>query len=189
MFDPRICVGIYQRSEAVCCVAFIALAVGDEVPGILPGCDSAVVAAVAGPRGHIGVIEYRIVPTHWVVAIITLIAAGNVSRIFASGDSAVVAALAGSNDLGVIYRGGRSENDNRMAVFADICCWDMHGVLARGINPVVTARAIGGDVGVIKIGGCPGDSGMAIVTLITTGDVGGVFAGCDGAVVTAKAGA
>lgn len=63
----------------------------------------------------------------------------------------------------------------------------MHGVFPRSINPVVTTRAIGGDVGVIKIGRCPRDSGVAIITLIATSDVVGVFTCCDGTVVTAKA--
>lgn len=112
MFYSRICVGINQRSEAVRCMAVITLTVGNEVPGVLPRCNSAVVAAVASPWRDIGVIKYRIVPTHRIVAIITLITASNVCWMLSSSDSAVVAVLTGSNDLGVIYRGGRSENDN-----------------------------------------------------------------------------
>ena len=64
----------------------------------------------------------------------------------------------------------------------------MTAVFAGRFRAVVTADAITRDIGVIEIRRYPGHRRVAIVAIVTAGNVGRVFAGRNGAIVTGPAG-
>lgn len=70
-----------------------------------------------------------------------------------------------------------------MTVLADIGREHVRRVLARGIDTVVTAEAVVHDIDVVEIRRRPGIRCVAIIAIVTAGDMRQMFAGCDYAVV------
>ena len=52
------------------------------------------------------------------------------------------------------------------------------------VGAVMAIGATRDDIRVIKIRGCPGDSGVAVIAIVTTRNVRQIFSGNNGAVVT-----
>lgn len=89
----------------------------------------------------------------------------------------------------MIDRIGRRERHHVVAVLANRGRIDVRSVLTDSLNSVVAAEAIGRDAGVIEVRRCPRGCRMAIVAIVTAGDMRRVFARCRGAVVAGRAGA
>ena len=60
----------------------------------------------------------------------------------------------------------------------------MRDILARGLGAVVAAGAIAGNARVVKVRWRPGNCCVAIVAVVTTREMCGMFAGGSNAVVT-----
>ncbi len=65
----------------------------------------------------------------------------------------------------------------------------MQRAFAGRVGTIVAADAIVDDIGMVEVGWRPGNGRMAIVAVITTGDVCRVFASCRVAVMARSAGA
>jgi len=139
--------------------------------------------------GDIGVVEGCRRPGDRCVAVIAVIAAGKVGRVLAFGDVAIMAGEAGANNLGVIDHVGRRKGHVVVAVLADIGRIDMRWILARCIGAVMAADAVVGEIGVIEVGRDPPVGCMAVVAVITAGDMGRVLAFGDVAIMAGEAGA
>ncbi len=63
-----------------------------------------------------------------------------------------------------------------MTVLADVCCLDVRWALAGSIATIVAGRTVVCDIDVIEIGRCPGNRGVAIVAVISAGDMSRVLA-------------
>lgn len=123
------------------------------------------------------------------MAVITRITARNMGRILASRDGSVVAGSAGTDHIEVIDGVSGRENVRVMAVFTDLGCLYVVDILANGVCTVMTAAAIVENIVVTEDRRQPPGRGVAIVTIRSTRNVGGVFAdGCD-AVMTRAASA
>ena len=99
-----------------------------------------------------------------------------VPRILAGSRSAIVAGCARTQHLGVI-----NVNDGRpdicaVAVFADVGRLRVQWPLAGRVCSVMAAGTIVDNIGVIEIRWQPGDSSMAVIAIIATGDMRWVFA-------------
>ncbi len=150
---------------------------------ILASCVRAVVAAEA-VASNIHVIEIRWQPANRAVTVIAIVAACDMTLVFAAGGNTVVAGAAGAKDLGVVDNHDGHENVGRMAVFADICRLRVGYAFPCCITAVVAIYAIGGNRGVIE--GCrqPGSCRVAVIAGIAAGDVCGMLAGGNDAIMT-----
>lgn len=123
------------------------------------------------------------------MAIVTVVAAGDMRRMFARGDGAVVAGAASTNDLRVVHGVGRCPGNIVVAVLTHIGGLDVCRVLAGGFDTVVASGTVGDDIDVIEIGRQPCHRGVAVIALATRGDVSGILARRDRAIVTGITGA
>jgi len=64
-----------------------------------------------------------------------------------------------------------------MAVFTDVRGLYVQRILPDGFSTVVAAEAVVGDVGMIKEDREPANGAVAVIAVVTTGDVGRVLAG------------
>ncbi len=110
-------------------------------------------------------------------------------RVLAGCCRAVMAGRTGAKNLVVVHRRHRRPDVGTVTVLADVGCLHVSGALASGIAAVMAAEAIVDDIGVVEVRGCPCNGGMAVVTVIATGDVRRVFAGRLDAVMTGTASA
>ncbi len=72
---------------------------------------------------------------------------------------------------------GRREENVVMTVFTGVGGLNMCGVFADGVAAVVATETIAGDVHVIEIGRYPGTRRMAVLAVVTTGNVSRVLSG------------
>ena len=154
---------------------------------MLAGCNTAVVAAAAGARHNIRMIEYRGKPGISCMAIVTAVAAGNMISWFAVGNAAVVTGAARANNLRMVDPEYWFPSRCTMTIFADVSRVDVVRPLAFGDAPVVAAETVAAKTVVVKIGGDPRCRVVAILTIIAAGDVLRRFAGCHVAVVATAA--
>ena len=135
------------------------------------------------------VIEVRWQPAYRGVAIVACVPAGDVGWVFSCCREPIMTGAAGTQDLRMVHGISRRPDIAVMTVLADIGRLYVTQVLTGSVNAIVTTRAVSDDVHVIKIRRPPGNSRMTVVTGITAGEVGRVFAGCNDAVVTGITGA
>lgn len=74
-----------------------------------------------------------------------------------------------------------------MTILAYICRARVLRILTGCNRTVVATETVTGDIGVVIRGGQPGDSGVAVITIISTRNVVRVLTGCDSAVVAGTA--
>jgi len=110
-----------------------------------------------------------------------------VAGVLPGGQRAVVAGRTGAENLVVIDRRHWCPGRCAVAILANIGRLDVGRSLANGICTVVATKAIIHDVDVVKVGRQPGNCRMAVVAIIAAGDMGGVFAGRNNAVMTRAA--
>jgi len=101
---------------------------------------------------------------------------------------AIVAGGTGTQHLRMVHFENRGPDGRAMAVFANVGGLRMLRILASSVDAVMAANAVAGNVGVIESRRSPGDGGMAIVTVISAGNMGPVLAGCRYAIVTGATG-
>ena len=123
------------------------------------------------------------------MTVIAGITTGDVRRVFAGGGDTIVAGAAGAKHLRVIDSVRRHPQGVVMAVLAEVGCTDMGQVFTGRLSAVMTRRTVAGDPGVIERRRQPGSRRVTVITGITTGDVGWVFAGGGDTIVTGAAGA
>ena len=73
-----------------------------------------------------------------------------------------------------------------MAVFTQVSALNVARPFTAGGTAIVATGAIAGDLVVIKAGALPTGRGVAIITVVTTADVGGRLSGRDLAVMARK---
>ena len=100
-----------------------------------------------------------------------------------------MAGTTGTQHLGVIDYVGRCPDDIVVAIFANIGGLDVHRILARRAVAGVTRGAAADDTGMVEVRREPCHRGMAIITVIAAGDVGGILARSDNAVMAGTTGA
>ena len=96
-------------------------------------------------------------------------------RVHAGGGCAVVTRRTRAKHLVVINADDWGPDIGAVAVLANIGCQRMQRTFAGRVGAVVTVYAITRDVRVIEIGRQPGNGGVAIIAVIATGYVSGVF--------------
>ena len=148
-----------------------------DVRRVLARCVGTVVTAEAVIR-NIDVIEVGRDPRGRRVAVVAIVTARDVSRVLAGGHRAVMAGEASSDDLRVINHIRRRPCHVVVAVLADVGRIDVRWMLARRRDAVVARDAGVRDRCVIKIGRYPGHRGVAIVAIVTGGNVVRVLASC-----------
>jgi len=121
------------------------------------------------------------------VADATVLLRVEVTLILASRRNAVVARRARTQDLRMVDSDNWRPPYRAVAVLTDIGCLGMCCVLTRCIRAVVATEAIAGDIHVIEVGRYPADCRMAVVAIVTAGDMCRVFAGGNRAVVAGRA--
>lgn len=100
---------------------------------------------------------------------------------------AVMAGRAGTQYLSVIDQNHGRPHGWTVTVFADVGRRRVSRTFTGGVGAIVAADAVPRDIRVIKVRGCPGDSRVAVVAVIATGDVRRVFAGGYRAIVASVA--
>ena len=150
---------------------------------ILAGGIGAVMAACT-IAGDIDVIKVRRHPAIGGMTVVTGIFARNVGWVLAGRDIAVVTRLAGSYDLSMVDHGRWRPEVHAMAILAYSRRLNVRDVFARGIGAVVAAGAIAGNARVVKVCWRPGNRRVAIVAVVTTREMCGMFAGGSNTVVT-----
>ena len=110
------------------------------------------------------------------MTVVAVITTGDVCRVFPFCRHTVVAGDARADDLGVINDVGRCERYIVVAVLTDVSRVDMRGVFACGIGAVVAAYAVVGNVDVIEVRRNPPVCRVAVVAVVTTGDMRRVLA-------------
>lgn len=133
------------------------------------------------------VVKIRWQPCDRRMAIIAVGATGDVSRMFADRCDAIMARAAGTDDLSVIDRKGRNPGIWRMAVFANNAGLNVVDSLARRVRAVVAACAVARDVDVIKVCRQPTRCGVAVIAVVTAGDMRWMFARCNNTVMAGAA--
>lgn len=96
---------------------------------------------------------------------------------------AVMAGRTGAEHFAVIDSGRRGPGRRRMAIFASDTGIDVIEILARGVGAVVAFEAVPGDIYMVEISRYPSHCCMAVIAVITAGDMGRVFTGRDQAVM------
>jgi len=112
-----------------------------------------------------------------------------VPRVHPGGRSAIVAGRAGTQDLRVINGSNGRPDICAMAIFADVGRLRVQWTLADRICSVVAADTVVDDVRVVEVGWQPRDSSVAVVTIVTAGDMCGMFADCYHTIMAGAAGA
>lgn len=153
---------------------------------VLAGRVRTVVAACTISR-NVDVVEVRWNPARGRVTIVTGIATRNMRRRFAGRNIAVVTGLAGTNDLCMVHHDRWCPKIHAMAIFTHKCGLYVSEILAGRIRTVMAVGTIAGDAGVIKICWRPADGRMAVIAIITTGEMSGMLAGRSNAIVTGSA--
>ena len=120
------------------------------------------------------------------VAVIALMNGIEVPEIRARCCGAIVAGRTNANYVVVIDRRRRRPGRRRMAVFAHGTGIHVIDGFAGGNGAVMTFVAIPGDIHMVEIGRYPGHCCMAVITVITAGDVSRMFAGRDQAVMARR---
>ena len=128
--------------------------------------------------------EYMGNPDAGVMAVVTLSRRHEVTRVSSRGDDAIMAERAGANDLRVIDRHYGAPCRCGVAVLANVRRQRMRRVLSSRVRAVMAAYAIACNVGVVEVGRDPRHSRMAVVTIVTAGNVRRMLAGRNRAVVT-----
>jgi len=161
---------------------------GLDVRRVLAGGFDAIVAS--GTVGHdIDVIKIRGKPCHGGMAVIALATSGYVRGVLARRNRAVVTGITRAQYLRVIDGVGWCPDDVVVAILANIGGLNVRWVLARRTIAVVTRGAAADDTGMIEVRREPCHRGMAIITVFAAGDVGGILARGDGAVMAGTTGA
>jgi len=143
-------------------VAIVAVVATGYVPLVLAGCGDAIVAGAAASQ----------------------LRCSYVGRTFADCIRAVMTGGATSDHLGMINRRYRRKDIRAVAVFTDIRGLHVKRVFSYGVSTVVAAEAVICDVGMIKEHREPAHRAVAIIAVVTAGNVGRVLTGCRGTVVT-----
>jgi len=145
--------------------------------------------AVDTVANDVDVVEVRRNPGGGRMAVVAIVAAHNVRRVLARRGNTVVAGRADADYLQMVNGVGRRPNDVVVAVLADIRCRNMRGILASCADAVVAVNAVADDIGMIEVGWNPGDGRVAIVAIVTAGDMVNVLSRRHVAVMTGAAGA
>ena len=118
------------------------------------------------------------------MAIVTGFSAGDMCWCLAGRDIAIVAGLAGSYDLSMVDHGRWRPEVHAMAIFTDSCGQYVRVVFTGCVRAVVATGAIAGNARVVKVCWRPGNCCVAIVAVVTSREMCGMFAGRSDAVVT-----
>lgn len=163
------------------------------VYGCLPENDVGIVPVAVSALGIAAVIQRFVSqarvhvdvrnPRNRRVAVIAFMTGGEVPEIRAGCRGAIVAGRTYADYLVVIDSGRRGPGRCRMAIFANDTGIHVIEILARRFCAVVALDAVSDDIYVVEIGRYPGHSCMAVIAVITAGDMGWVFAGRDQAVM------
>lgn len=154
----------------------------------LAGCIGTIVASHA-IVGNIDVVEIRGYPGDRGVAVIAVIATRNMHRVFAGRSDTVMTAAATTQHLGMIDDDCRYPDRWAVTVFANTRCNNVHWPFASRIGAVVAGHAVADDVRMIEIRWCPGDRGVAVVTIIAARNMREIFPCCGEAVMAGAAAA
>lgn len=102
------------------------------------------------------------------MAQLTSLVGVEVTWIHARCGRAVVTRRAGAQHLAVVDGNDRRPNGRAVAILADVGRRGVQWTLAGRVFAVVATDAVAGDIRMIKVRGRPGDSRMAVVTVIAT---------------------
>jgi len=163
------------------------------VHGCLPENDVGIVPVAVGALGVAAVIQWFVKktgvhidvrnPRIRRVAVIAFMNGSEVPEIRASCRGAIVAGRTYADYLVVIDSRRGRPGRRRMAALANVTGIHVIGTLARRFCAVVALDTVSDDTHVIEICRNPGHSCMAVIAVITAGDMGWVFAGRDQAVM------
>ena len=117
------------------------------------------------------------------VAFVAFVNRDEVLAIRARCSNSIMAGRTYADYLVVIDSGRGRPGRRRMAAFANVTGIHVIGTLARRFCAVVALDTVSDDTHVIEICRNPGHSCMAVIAVITAGDMGWVFAGRDQAVM------
>ena len=109
------------------------------------------------------------------------------TRVRAGGSYAIVTGRAGAKHLRVINCHYGRKHIRGVAVLANIGCQDVRWILAGRVCAVMAAHAVTRDVDVVKVGRQPGNCAVTVIAVVTTRNVGRMFAGGSDAVMAGSA--
>lgn len=132
-------------------------------------------------------IKIRRQPTGRGVTIIAGITTRDMRWVFSGSGNTVVTGSAGTENLGMVDGNDRLEGGRVMAVFANVCRLNMYGTFPGRTHAVVTADAVARNTRVIKNSRNPGRGRVAIIALITGGNMRECLAGRLEAIMTGHA--
>lgn len=175
------------RCECHVVVAVLADVSGVDMRGVLADRIGAVMAAHT-VVGDVDVIEVCRDPSVRRVAVVAVVAACDMCRVLALGGHAVMTREACADDLGVVDGIGRRKRHHVVAILANVGRIEVRSILADGLHAVMAAEAIARDGGVVEVRRCPRGRYMAVVAIVTAGDMRRMFTRCRNAVVAGDAG-
>jgi len=128
-------------------------------------------------------------PGRWAMTQSAIVRRIEVSRIHTRRGSAVMAGRTGSQDLIVVHGDDWSPYIGAVAILTDVCRLWVQWPLTCRIAAVVAVHTIAHNIGVIEVRWKPGNRCVAVIAVVTAGDMCRVLAGRSRAVVTRSTGA
>lgn len=147
-------------------------------------CGARAVVAAHAIAHDVSVIEVRRRPGDGRVAIVAIVAACDMRGVLAGRGDAVVTRGTTAENLCVIDGHYRHPDRWVVAIFTNVRCLNMHGAFAGRIRTVMAIHAVAHNIQVIEIGRHPGNAGVAVITVISAGDMRRMFASGGNTVVT-----
>jgi hypothetical protein len=154
-----------------------------DVTGVFAGCLYAVMTALAITCDS-GMVKIRRGPGICRMTVVTRVLAGDVVGILARGNDAIVTTGAGTLHLKMIHPGYRHPEAGGMAGLTRCRTLNVAYILSCCGHTIVTGGAITHDTHVVKIRRDPGPGGVAVITGVAAGHVGGILARGNVPVVT-----
>jgi hypothetical protein len=132
----------------------------------------------------VGVVVIRRQPRDSGMAVVAIIATGYVRGMLAGCNDAIMTRAAAAENLCMVDGDRRYPDGRTVTILAHVCGKNVRRVLAGCVRTIVAIRAVARDIYVVEVSWSPTRCCVAVVTVIATLNMTGVFASCDISIVT-----